>query len=139
MPQANDRKTQLTGEPVQAYLATVHDQQRRADAIDVINLMREVTGVEPEMWGAHMVGFGRLGYTTADKVTRETMTVGLAARKAALVVYGLRFGESWDDLLSELGPHSTGKGCLYLKRFAEVDRDVLATLIERAWAAATSE
>jgi len=38
-------------------------------------------------------------------------------------------------LLAKLGKHTTGKGCLYIKKLADVDMKVLATLVERAVAA----
>ena len=60
--------------------------------------------------------------------------VGFAPRKAALTLYGLTYYDSNADLLARLGPHTTGKGCLYVKRLADLDRDVLAELIRRAYA-----
>lgn len=97
--------------------------------------MKRLTGVEPVVWGDSIVGFGRQPYATADGVQREWFAVGLAARKAALTLYGLTFYGSNDDLLGALGPHTTGKGCLYLKRLSAVDSEVLAELILRAWQA----
>lgn len=95
--------------------------------------MREVTGAEPVMWGTSMVGFGRQPYTTADGKQREWFAVGLAARKAALTLYGLTSNGSNEDLLERLGAHTTGKGCLYVKRLDDVDQRVLRELITRAW------
>ena len=83
--------------------------------------------------GTSIVGFGRQPYTTADGKEREWFAVGLAARKAALTFYGLTYYGSNQDLLAELGPHSTGKGCLYVKRLDDLDLDVLTTLVRRAW------
>ena len=95
--------------------------------------MREVTGAEPVVWGPSMIGFGRQPYTTADGKEREWFAVGLAPRKAALTLYGLTYYGSNDDLLERLGPHTTGKGCVYVKRLEAVDRAVLTELVERAW------
>ena len=55
--------------------------------------------------------------------------------QAALTLYGLTYDGSNDDLLGRLGPHSTGKGCLYLKRLEDVDRDVLTELVRRSFEA----
>jgi hypothetical protein len=81
-----------------------------------------------------MVGFGTQRYTTADGKEREWFAVGLAPRKASLTFYGLTYYESNRDLLDRLGPHTTGKGCLYVKRLDDLDRDVLVDLVERSWA-----
>lgn len=130
-----DRKTQPTGEDATAFLNAVPDAHRRQDAQAVVRLMREVTGVEPELWGS-MIGFGRLRYTGSDHKIRETMAIGLAARKAALTLYGMTYDGSEAELLTQLGPHTTGKGCLYIKRLADIDEAVLRELVIRGWAGA---
>lgn len=130
---STDRITQPTDADVTAFLDGVADERRRDDARAVVALMREVTGAAPRMWGTTTVGFGRQPYRTADGKEREWFAVGLAPRKAALTLYGLTYYGSNTDLLERLGPHTTGKGCLYLKRLDAVDRDVLTELVRRSW------
>lgn len=36
------------------------------------------------------------------------------------------------SVLARLGPHTTGKGCLYIKRLDDVDQDALRELIDRS-------
>ena len=131
---ADDRLTKPGAGDVRAYLESVPDERRRADAVAALELMQQVTGAEPVMWGSSMVGFGTQRYTTADGKEREWFAVGLAPRKAALTLYGLTYYDSNQDLLGRLGPHTTGKGCLYVKRLDDLDRDVLVELVERGWA-----
>lgn len=128
-----DRVTRPTGEDVAAYLDAVADARRREDARAVVDLIRGVTGAEPRMWGASTIGFGRQPYRTADGKEREWFAVGLAPRKAALTLYGLTYYGTNTDLLERLGPHTTGKGCVYVKRLDDVDRGVLTDLVRRAW------
>ncbi len=128
-----DRKTQAGDGDVAAYLTSITDDRRRTDATAVVDLMRGVTGAEPELWGDSIVGFGRQSYTTADGKVRDWFAVGLSARKAALTLYGLTYDASNADLLEQLGPHKTGKGCLYLTRLDRIDRPALTELIERSW------
>lgn len=135
MTEGSDRLTRPTDADVTALLDAVPDERRRADAREVVELMRSVTGADPVVWGSSIVGFGRQPYTTADGKAHEWFAVGLAARKAALTLYGLTFYGSNADLLERLGPHTTGKGCVYVKRVADVDRAVLTELVERSWAA----
>jgi hypothetical protein len=132
---ADDRKTQPTEGSVSAFLAGVTDDRRRADAEEALELMREVTGAEPVLWGSSMIGFGRQPYTTADGKEHEWFAVGLSPRKASLTFYGLTYYESNTDLLDRLGPHTTGKGCLYVKQLDALDREALTELIERSWQA----
>ena len=130
---STDRITQPTDADVTAFLDGVADERRRDDARAVVALMREVTGAPPRMWGTTTVGFGRQPYRTADGKEREWFAVGLAPRKAALTLYGLTYYGSNTDLLERLGPHTTGKGCLYVKRLDAVDREVLTELVRRSW------
>ncbi len=132
---ASDRTTRPTDADVAEFLDAVPDERRRDDARAVLELMRTVSGSEPRMWGPSMVGFGRQPYRTADGKEREWFAVGLAPRKAALTLYGLTYYGSNTDLLERLGPHTTGKGCLYVKRLEDVDREVLTELVRRAWEA----
>lgn len=127
------RKTHATAGDVTAFLDAVPDERRRADAQAALALLREVTGAEPVMWGASMVGFGNQPYTTADGKHHEWFAVGFSPRKAALTFYGLTFYGSNTDLLERLGPHTTGKGCLYVKRLDAVDHAVLRDLVARSW------
>ena len=135
MPTTSDRSTQPHDGDVEAFLGGVEDDRRRSDAEEVLDLMREVSGHEPRLWGPAMVGFGRQPYRTADGKEREWFAIGLSPRKAALTLYGLTYDGSNDDLLGRLGPHSTGKGCLYVKRLEDVDRDVLTELVRRSFEA----
>jgi len=130
---SDSRKTQPTTGDVEGFLDSVDDEQRRTDALSALALMREVTGEEPVLWGTSMVGFGRQPYTTADGKEHEWFAVGLSPRKAALTLYGLTYYDSNTDLLERLGPHTTGKGCLYVKRLEALDQKVLEELVARAW------
>ncbi len=128
-----DRKTQPTTGDVDAFVAAVPDEGRRADTAAAIALMRSVTGAEPVMWGASIVGFGDVTYANAQGKTVDWFAVGLSPRKAALTLYGLTYGGARADLLGRLGKHTTGKGCLYVKRLSDVDTTVLEELVRRAW------
>ena len=128
----SDRKTTPTDASVDDVIAATADPRRREDARVALDLISEVTGAEPVVWGTSMIGFGRQPYTTADGRQREWFAVGLAPRKAALTFYGLTYGSA-DDLLEQLGPHTTGKGCLYVKRLEALDRSVLTEMVQRAW------
>jgi hypothetical protein len=129
----SDRSTVPTDASVDDLIESTTDDRRREDAREALDLMREVTGAEPVVWGPSMIGFGRQPYTTADGKEREWFAVGLAPRKAALTFYGLTYYGSNDDLLERLGPHTTGKGCVYVKRLEALDREVLTEMVRRAW------
>jgi hypothetical protein len=99
--------------------------------------MERVTGKPALMWGPSMVGFGTVAYTNTTG-TNDWFVVGFSPRKNALTLYGIHDGYApADPLLDALGPHTTGKGCLYLKRLDQVDQTVLEQMIHNAWHSST--
>ena len=121
-----------TGASVDNFLAAVPDDRRRADAERLCALLREVTGKAPVMWGPSIVGFGTYRYTYAGGRTGDWPLVGFSPRKQQLVVYLVGgYEERYPSVLARLGPHKTGKGCLYLKRLDDVDESALRELVDR--------
>jgi hypothetical protein len=130
-----ENKTKPTTISVPAFLDACTDEERRADANALVKMMQKVTGNEPTMWGPSIVGFGSYHYTYESGREGDMPIVGFAPRKAANVLYGtIGFGGA-KALLARLGKHTTGKGCLYIKKLADVDLKVLETLVEEAVAA----
>jgi len=126
-------KTRPTGEDVTAFLDAVPDERRRAEGHALRALMERITGEPATMWGPTMVGFGSRRYTGKSS-SGDWFVVGFSPRKAALSVYGVYDGYGPPDpLFASLGPHTTGKGCLYLKHLATVDLGVLERLVRTAW------
>jgi hypothetical protein len=117
---------------VEEFLGAVPDATRRADAAVLARLMGEVTGEPPVLWGPSIVGFGRYHYRYASGREGDAPVAGFSPRKANLVLYLLDGFEAHGELLGRLGRHSTGKSCLYVKRLADVDLEVLRELVERS-------
>lgn len=122
--------TAPTDVDVTAFLDAVPDERRRAEGHRVRELMQRVTGEKPVMWGPTMVGFGSTQYE--NKTTGgEMFVVGFSPRKGALTLYGV--SDDSDALLAQLGPHTTGVSCLYLKRLDAVDPAILEELVRQGW------
>ena len=86
------------------------------------------------LWGTAIIGFGSQHYQGKSGREGEWMIVGVSPRKAALTLYGVYDDYApADPLFEQLGPHTTGKGCLYLKRLSDVDTVTLESLIRNAW------
>jgi len=128
-------KTKVTDVDPHAWLATVSPPRRQEEAYRVLDLMRQITGETPRMWGASMIGFGVRHYTYASGHSGDWFRVGFSPRKAALTLYVLNAYEGEEPLLAHLGKHRTGVGCLYVNKLADIDLDVLRALIEKAWRA----
>jgi hypothetical protein len=95
--------------------------------------MTEVTGVEPQMWGTSIVGFGAYHYADGKGRVNDWPAVGLSPRKQSLTLYISGGFDGYADLLARLGRHTTGRACLYLPRVSEVDDGVLRQIIRRGF------
>lgn len=121
-------KTRKTTASVSAFLNAIEDAQRRADCKALARLMQDVTGEKPAMWGSSIVGFGSCVYTNTKAGGVWPLT-GFSPRKQSLTMYIMTgFGE-YSELMATLGPHSTGKSCLYVKRLSDLHQPTLRKLI----------
>jgi hypothetical protein len=126
---ATANKTQATTASVKAFLDAIEDEGKRRDARTIDTLMRKATGEKPVMWGASIVGYGRTHYEYESGHAGECAMVGFSPRKAALTLYVLAGFAGQEALLEKLGKHTTGKSCLYIKKLADIDLDVLRDLL----------
>lgn len=125
--------TRPTGEDVTSFLDSVPAERRRAEGHEARAIFERVTGAPATMWGPSMVGFGSKPYTNTTG-THEWPVVAFSPRKDALTLYGIYDGYgAVDPLFATLGPHTTGKGCVYVKRLSEIDTSVLERLVAQAW------
>ncbi|MFG3553294.1 DUF1801 domain-containing protein [Micromonospora sp. NPDC047557] len=133
MATAKQPVTVPTAISVDDFLAGNPDERRRADAERLRAIMAELTGEPAVMWGRSIVGFGSYHYTYESGRSGDAPLVGFSPRKQNLVLYLTSggFEERDDALLTRLGPHRAGKGCIYLRRLDDVDESVLRQLIER--------
>ena len=128
-----ENKTVPSGQDVAAFVESIADETRRAEARLLIELMTDVTGQQPVLWGPSMVGFGSQHLTYASGRELDVFRVGFAPRKAQTVLYPAGGIEQYQDILPRLGRHSTGKSCLYLKKVADADPAALRELVDRSY------
>ncbi len=124
-----DNKTKPTEVSVAAFIDALPVEAKRADAKALVKLMQAATGEKPKMWGPSIIGFGSHHYKYESGREGDTPLIGFSPRKPATVLYGVTGSNEL------LGKHTTGKGCLYIKKLADVDQKVLETLIAKSVAA----
>jgi hypothetical protein len=125
-------KTTPNDQSVNAFLDGIQDETKRRDSYTLLALMAQVTGQKPLMWGDSIVGFGRYHYHYASGREGNWFLTGFYPRAQNLTLYIMSGFSGFDDLMSKLGKHTTGKSCLYLKRLADIDLDVLSELIKQS-------
>jgi hypothetical protein len=126
-------KTKPSDADVEAFIAAIEDPRKREDSRAICRLMAEETGESPTMWGSSIVGFGTYHYVYASGREGDWMAIGFSPRKQNLTLYLMDGFSEYHELLARLGRHSTGKSCLYVKRLADVDLDVLREMIARSY------
>jgi len=122
-------KTQATGSDVARFIDAVEPALRAADAAVLDALFRDITGFQPRMWGASIIGYGQYHYVYASGREGDYLATGFSPRKAALSIYIMPGYADFGDILARLGKHKIGKSCLYVNKLADIDMDVLAELI----------
>jgi hypothetical protein len=132
MPENKTKPTELS---VSTFIDALPDETRRSDAKLLVKLMQNATGEKPKMWGPSIIGFGSCHYQYDSGRQGDMPLIGFSPRKAATVLYSVIGFTDADSLLAKLGKHTTGKGCLYIKKLQDVDQKVLESLLLKSLAA----
>jgi len=124
-------KTQPTTVDPARFIEQVASEVKRRDAHELVAMMTDVTGEPPRMWGPTIIGFGTVHYRYESGREGNICLAGFSPRTSALVIY---LGPGIDDtkLMAKLGKHKAGKGCLYVNKLDDIDRQVLRQLIEQS-------
>lgn len=128
-------KTAIDSDDVKRFLDSVSDDKRRADGLAVLELMREVTGLQPALWRGSIVGFGSYHYRYDSGREGDWFLTGFSPRKQALSLYIIDGFDQYQQLLAALGKYRTGKSCLYVNRLEDIDLPVLRKLVRQSVAA----
>lgn len=105
------------------------NQKRRDDAEALLEIMGEVTGEAPEIWGGHTIGFGRYHYRYASGQEGDFFKVGFAPRSQNLTLYVMSGLRGFEDILTRLGPHQATKSTVKINSLAEIASGALVDLI----------
>lgn len=130
----NDNTAFLAGEAQpREWIESLPTPRRVADGLALLTMFDEVTGAPGVLWAGSIVGYGHHHYVYDSGREGDTFTVGFSPRSSAMTLYGLLGGPGEEELLARLGPHKTGKGCLYVTRVGRIDEQVLREMVAEAW------
>lgn len=135
-------KTKVNKASVEKFLNAIKDVQKRNDCSVISKMMEKATKTKPEMWGAAIVGFGRVKYTYANGKEGEWMMIGFSPRKQNIALYGLKIfkmtikglkeNKGENDFLLKLGKYKEGGGCLYINKLSDINVKELEKIIKLA-------
>jgi hypothetical protein len=125
-------KTKRNDADVDAFIYSfANTEQKRRDSFELIKLMKNVTGCEPRMWGASIIGFGSYHYKSErSRQEGDWFLVGFSPRKAAISLYVYTGVPEHEYMLKDLGKFKMGKACIYIKKLSDINQDVLADLMK---------
>ncbi len=122
-------KTKPNDASVLDFLATIEDEAKRDDCYEIMNMMEEVSGDQPKMWGKSIIGYGTYHYKYASGREGDWMKIAFSPRKQNITLYLMAGVEQHPELLEKIGKYKNGKSCFYIKKLADVDTKVLRELM----------
>jgi len=123
-------KTIETSKSVIAFIRRVPDQQKQKDSFAIIEIMKEVSGLEPKMWGPSIIGFGNYHYQYESGHEGDAPLAGFSPRKNAIVLYFASSFPKKEELLKKLGKYKASMvSCVYIKKLEDIDIAILKKLI----------
>lgn len=130
-----ENKTKPTAASVSAFIGRIADPTQQKDAKTVVKWMEHLSGEKARLWGSAIIGVGSYHYKYESGREGDMPIISFSPRKSATVLYGLMGFNGAEALLAKLGKHTTGKGCLYIKKLTDVDEQVLKELMAKSLAA----
>lgn len=126
-------KTTQNNASVSDFIDSLKNEEQKKDSKEIDEMMQQLSGEKPKMWGTSLIGYGNVQMKYASGLDVDWFKVGFSPRKQNFSLYICSGGmERFADLLEKLGKHTTGMGCLYIKRLSDVDREVLKKIIKRS-------
>lgn len=125
-------KFKPTGEDVVEFIESIDSKQKQIDSFVLLDLFKEVTGFEPQMWYPNIIGFGTYHYVYDSGREGDTSYLAFSPRKAKFSLYLATEFKDKEKLLAQLGKYTTGKMCIYVNKLADIDLDVLKTMLENS-------
>lgn len=125
-------KTKETENSVIEFIERVENLKKREDAYKLLDIFAETTGFPAKMWGPSIIGFGSYHYKYESGHEGDAPLVGFSPRKAKISLYMAPGVPKREELLKDFGKYTTGKGCVYINKVADIDVDVLKELINQS-------
>lgn len=124
-------KTAQTNENVIHFIETfATSEQKKQDSYTLLQLMQDVSGYEPAMWGPTIIGFGSYHYKYESGHEGYAPLLGFSPRKAAISLYVFTGLKEHEPLLEGLGKFKMGKACIYANKLADINLKVLTKLMQ---------
>lgn len=101
-------------------------------------MMGEITGQPAQLWNKTTLGFDSYRYHYESGRTGQCHTLGFRPATNKISIYLMDGTAKYASELAQLGPHTTGKSCLYLTKLEGIDLEVLRDILATSYAYVSS-
>lgn len=122
-----------TNQSVDAYIATLDDEQTVKDTRVLIEMMKQISGHAPKLWNVGTIGFDTYHYKYDSGREGDCQIIGFYPRKAKITVYLMDGTVRYSELLAHLGKHTTSRVCVYFKRLSDIDLPILEQILRESY------
>lgn len=122
-----------THQTVKDYIASLDDEQTAKDSQVLIDMMRRISGHEPQLWNAGTIGFDTYHYKYDSGREGDATPLSFYPRKGKLTVYLMDGTARHIDLLARLGKHTTSRVCIYINRLSDIDLPTLEQIVRESY------
>jgi hypothetical protein len=122
-------KTTKTEQNVYDFIKGVESETKRDDSRRLIDIMTQLTGEKPYMYGPSIVGFGNYHYKYATGREGDAPLAGFSPRKDAIALYVAPDFPEKEKLVEKLGKCKVAVSCIYVKKLDDIDEAVLKKMI----------
>ena len=119
-----ENKTTKNEGAIEKFLNTMDNPQRRDYSLTIYHLINGILPDEPKMWGGSIIGYGDYHYKYESGREGDFFKIGFSPRKQNLTIYIMPGFAKYEELMSQLGKHTTEKSCLYIKKLEDVDMEL---------------
>lgn len=124
------QKTTETNASISDFINQITDETKRNDAFRLVEIFQNQTNLGAKMWGPSIIGFGSYHYKYASGHEGNAPLVAFSPRATAISLYLHLPTEQRDELLQKLGKTKSAQSCIYVKKLADINLDVLNELID---------
>ena len=129
-----ENKTQKTEFSPKDFINSLTHEGKKKDSFLLLEMMKEITGENPKMWGNSIIGFGDVHYKYASGREGDWFKVGFSPQKTKIALYVSGCNVAMhEEMLNRLGKHKAGKGCLYINKLADINREVLVEMTKKCF------
>ena len=128
----SDLKTKQNEKSVDEFIKKIEDLEKQKTSWQILEIIKEISGKEPKMWGDSIIGFGKYHYKYATGREGDWMRIAFSPRKQNFSIYIMDGFDNHSELMEKLGKFKTGKSCLYINKLQDIDINILKEIMKES-------